>query len=650
MRGDHQPIQLAEEPAFRLGALAVTPATRQVAWAGQTRTLEPRVMEVLVALAGAGGGVVGRDALIARCWGGRVVGDNAINRVISILRRLESDSGAFVLETVTKVGYRLAIRDAPAGKDARATVRARQRGWRPASVAAVALLGVALLALPARRVAWPLGPQALPPGQNGRIELAGFEPRRSDAEVQGLATATGEALVRALTRGGLEVLSAGAAAGGAGADAAPELRIRGSVDREDETLVIATEVSERRSGLVLSASRFVRPAAAAAGFADQVSVGLAAGLDCALEDRKQSRKPMSAKVLGLYLNTCDAIAREGNMPRMLGDARRLVAAAPKLAIAQALYAIAQANSANPSALPSAEVEALRRGARQSAAEALRLDPRTPKAFIAIANSYGEGSHWREREEALLQVHRLDPNMNPGRFSYVNVLIEVGRLRAAADILDQIMASDDPRTLSGAEGPAAVLYGMMGELRTARDFLARLERTDPEGARVVAWRLASTWEEPEPALVRLQGIVRHPNFNMHTYGCVTQYLRELSQRQASHARGLPPACDGVPADRRVQMLAREGDVDGAYAEAPIALSAAGTTPAFLFYDTMKPFRRDPRFWPLAKRLNLVDYWVKSGSWPDFCAEPGLPYDCRAKAREIAAPASSAASAPARLAAR
>ncbi len=66
-------------------------------------------MQVLVALASADGAVVSRDELIERCWEGRVVGDDAINRAIGRLRRLsEADNGAsFEIETIARVGYRL---------------------------------------------------------------------------------------------------------------------------------------------------------------------------------------------------------------------------------------------------------------------------------------------------------------------------------------------------------------------------------------------------------------------------------------------------------------------------------------------------------------------------------------------------------------
>jgi DNA-binding winged helix-turn-helix (wHTH) protein len=98
---------LAHEADFQLGVLRVSPSIREVrrgAWRG---LLEPRVMQVLVALKD--GDVRSRDDLIARCWDGRIVGNDAIDRVIGKLRRLsERDGGqSFVIETIPRVGYRL---------------------------------------------------------------------------------------------------------------------------------------------------------------------------------------------------------------------------------------------------------------------------------------------------------------------------------------------------------------------------------------------------------------------------------------------------------------------------------------------------------------------------------------------------------------
>ncbi len=107
-------IHLADEPPFHVGALEVRPATREVLRGGLVEILEPRVMQVLVALARADGRVISHDELIERAWGGQVVGEGSIHRVMSHLRRLETTLGAgcFSLETVVKVGYRLSALDA----------------------------------------------------------------------------------------------------------------------------------------------------------------------------------------------------------------------------------------------------------------------------------------------------------------------------------------------------------------------------------------------------------------------------------------------------------------------------------------------------------------------------------------------------------
>ncbi|MDG2533226.1 winged helix-turn-helix domain-containing protein [Sphingomonas sp. HITSZ_GF] len=103
-------IDLAHEAPFRLGTLEVRPALRQLARDDcMEDVLEPRVMQVLVALARADGAIVSRDDLTRSCWEGRVVGEDAINRVVSRLRRAAEGigQGSFRIETITKVGYRL---------------------------------------------------------------------------------------------------------------------------------------------------------------------------------------------------------------------------------------------------------------------------------------------------------------------------------------------------------------------------------------------------------------------------------------------------------------------------------------------------------------------------------------------------------------
>jgi adenylate cyclase len=109
-RGAAQRVSLAHESAVRLGAVHVDPPSRRVTHDdGREEFLEPRVMQVLVALLRAEGRIVSRDELLTTCWPGVLVGEDALNRVMGRLRRLTGGvaAGAFRIETVTKVGYRL---------------------------------------------------------------------------------------------------------------------------------------------------------------------------------------------------------------------------------------------------------------------------------------------------------------------------------------------------------------------------------------------------------------------------------------------------------------------------------------------------------------------------------------------------------------
>ncbi len=119
-------IDLAREGPIHLGALSVEPGLRRVANDdGREAILEPRVMQVLVALIRADGRIVSRDELAASCWHGVVVGEDALNRVIGRLRRMLDQVGAAArLETITKVGYRLVV---PAQTEAPALTSAEDR-------------------------------------------------------------------------------------------------------------------------------------------------------------------------------------------------------------------------------------------------------------------------------------------------------------------------------------------------------------------------------------------------------------------------------------------------------------------------------------------------------------------------------------------
>lgn len=105
-------IDLSTAADFRLGTLRVRPSLRSLEMEDSLETLEPRVMQVLTALAEQPRRVVSRDELMRRCWHGVVVGDDALQRCISRLRKVAAKYNTFTIETLPRIGYRL-VPEAP---------------------------------------------------------------------------------------------------------------------------------------------------------------------------------------------------------------------------------------------------------------------------------------------------------------------------------------------------------------------------------------------------------------------------------------------------------------------------------------------------------------------------------------------------------
>lgn len=101
--------QLGSVPRFRLGPLLVEPERLVLIDAGAEITLEPRMMEVLIALAERAGEVVSAEQLLIEVWHGSFYGDNPVHKTIAQLRRRLCDNSRQprYIETIRKRGYRL---------------------------------------------------------------------------------------------------------------------------------------------------------------------------------------------------------------------------------------------------------------------------------------------------------------------------------------------------------------------------------------------------------------------------------------------------------------------------------------------------------------------------------------------------------------
>jgi hypothetical protein len=131
------------------------------------------------------------------------------------------------------------------------------------------------------------------------------------------------------------------------------------------------------------------------------------------------------------------------------------------------------------------------------------------------------------------------------------------------------------------------------------------------AELACWRgLAAALKAPEPTVRRREGVA-------------------AIDRCAAGAHALAV---GAEIEARVAFE----DLDGAFALTDGLRGWADPGAAVLLRPHSRPLQHDPRFMPLMQRLGLLDAWAESGLWPDFCASPGMPYDCRLEAKRLRTP--------------
>lgn len=147
---DSEVVGPASRSPLRIGEWSVEPSLNQLRRGEEVVRLEPKSIEVLLALAARPGVVLTRDELLAAAWPGVIVGDDALTQAVIKLRRALGDTAREprYIETIAKRGYRLVaeVVRGDASPAARAPV-ARGRRGRPALLALTALAVVAVLAL-----------------------------------------------------------------------------------------------------------------------------------------------------------------------------------------------------------------------------------------------------------------------------------------------------------------------------------------------------------------------------------------------------------------------------------------------------------------------------------------------------------------------
>ncbi len=454
-------MELAREPNFRLGGLEVRPSTREIVFATGREVLEPRVMAVLVVLARARGEVVTREDLTAACWQGRVVSDDAINRVISRIRRASDLAGGadFTLETITKVGYRLvadwqadaaplATQVLPASRPDAMRRKRTPLAAMTALAALVALVATGAWWLAGRETAW-----TPDPGRSLTLAVLPFDNLGTAPEDGPLATGMAREIRNTLSRvRGLRVVS-DASSFALASQPLGEIRDRlhadlvldGSLSRTGDSMKLSVELVDGWKGVNLWTGAETVPAGDLEHLRQKVSASIVEQLVLRLgPDRLEMLAPPRREDPRAYRMLMDAWALlegtqnarmrgRGDLALDAGDrANELVDAALRIDPDSPMGLSFKARIISMSATRELFKQGIRvpEKAAQAASylrRALASDPDAAGALGALGEYYRRFEwRWDEAQAMLQRALALDPNNQEAHLSYSYYLSGVGR--------------------------------------------------------------------------------------------------------------------------------------------------------------------------------------------------------------------------------
>ena len=626
-----------------LGPLRLSPATRELRRDddGRRQVVEPRIMQVLLALARAAGEIVTRDQLIADCWQGRVVGEDAINRVISRLRQAgrQIGDGVFRIETVTHGGYRMVsdFRLRPAegealGLGGEVNSRAR-RGRAPRRLAIAAVMGLAVLTAAGAGAWWLAGRGALttPRHPQAQLRIAPFtvlSPQISPA----FAAQAHEAVVAAFgLTSFVDLTTAPAAPGKPGP---LSWTLSGALGRSGDSQQFVMHLTHDATGQIVWSGTIDRPIAEGDRALKTVGATLeeivASSLSAAARYQAERHQALPDSTLALFMQwNGDTVLPVGRFRHGEEELRRAVAQTPDFADGWAWLAGALGATATASDDP-VDAAAARAAAPAVIATALRLRPRDPVALMARAKTVPPGDFLGRDAAFKLAIAQPASEAGVEHSAYSVLLMDVGRLQEAvrqADISFELDALD-PSFMNRY----AKALSFSGQARLADKVLDQMRLAWPDDPAAQALRIRSAlWTgDHAAALAEIAADTQTPAAVRAPMTAVFAALKgQDPNARAAAANGLirlgqdratltPFVVSGLAA------LGRDDEALGA-AERLIAEHSALAADA-LFDPTLARARGTPRFAALAGRLGLIDYWSRSGQRPDFCAAAAQPALC------------------------
>ena len=622
-------VNLAIEPSFCLGPARIDPPAHTISWGGESRRLQPQPLKVLVALHDRLGQVVTRDELIDRCWSGRFVGDDVINRCISLLRRVAAESGGIEIETVPKGGYRLTEAQPPfSGEEIRPDIESPEPTRRRMRIAAtVAALGILVV------------------GGAGVVTYQRFSTSNANAVMLEPFSVAGNAPAARTLAGGVSADVAGALSaasvdvvdpGSKGQSGNAAFVLGGSSELVGPNLHLNAELRDAGDHTVLWSTSFTRPSSDIQAMQEQIAANLAGVLHCALDTAGRPNVETDRPATELYLKAC-ALEQSVDPPSflILDLLRQVTTREPGFAAAWARLALWAADSAF-SAGPR-EADALRREARFAAQKAIRLDPKSGIAYEALTNLELGHVPFAQLHAEFQKILSFDPDNANVLDDDGELLLRMGRVD---DGVRAFRRAFELNPLS-AQYASDLIDGLIddGSHNEANALLQRAIRLWPDDnmLKIIHCNYEVRFDDPGAALKTLGDPDARPqkirDVTLETY-------RRLAETRRSGKPAAAQAFDEwlnaqiatgkLGVDDAVPYMVEFGDVNDAFRDAFATTSQVPIIdPEFLWKPESLALRRDPRFIALAAKFRVADFWRTTQTWPDYCSSPGLRYNCRAR---------------------
>jgi tetratricopeptide (TPR) repeat protein len=356
-------------------------------------------------------------------------------------------------------------------------------------------------------------------------------------------------------------------------------------------------------------------------------------LDCAVEGLEPAGKPNREQTLKLYVTGCSQLPEVGDnaFSSLVPGFRQVVSESPAFKPGWAKLLLAQSQAAFLSEDPE-DRQTLQRYINRAHA----LDPKMPEAAVAQVMLL-PGTAYGETLRLLDKAHASSPNNTAVLISRSGALMRVGRMSEA--VADARQAAQLDPTSPEALGNYVLTLAYSGRVQAAREQFQRAEKL---------WAGTGTLRDLEYGFQLRFGdpkaLLDTEDFKQSTPAAQMYYRtradpspanvdRFVSMLRQLHARRGVHAGDVAGHAQPYGEFHREDEIYRMISEVPpdedISLFSD-----VVFRPALRKFRQDPRFMTVAKRLGLVDYWTKSGNWPDFCfVDPDQPYDCKAEASKL-----------------